>query len=198
MANLKLLLVGIGNPGQKYVHNRHNIGFVILDSLLDSSSVSYQTNSKYSLARTDEDGVTIFYLKPLEFMNLSGKSVAEIAKKNGISPENILIIHDEIDFEFGKLKLKGGGGHAGHNGLRNIVEKLGTNTFFRLRFGVGKPSITSEVPDYVLSNFLPNEKEKIPELVKVSLQKISDWIRERKTDFKNSPIINRKESFSLL
>lgn len=198
MANLKLLLVGIGNPGQKYIHNRHNIGFVILDSLLDSSSVSYQTNSKYSLARTDEDGVTIFYLKPLEFMNLSGKSVAEIAKKNGISPENILIIHDEIDFEFGKLKLKGGGGHAGHNGLRNIVEKLGTNTFFRLRFGVGKPSITSEVPDYVLSNFLPNEKEKIPELVKVSLQKISDWIRERKTDFKNSPIINRKESFSLL
>ncbi|KLO75881.1 Peptidyl-tRNA hydrolase [Leptospira interrogans serovar Muenchen] len=183
MANLKLLLVGIGNPGQKYVHNRHNIGFVILDSLLDSSSVSYQTNSKYSLARTDEDGVTIFYLKPLEFMNLSGKSVAEIAKKNGISPENILIIHDEIDFEFGKLKLKGGGGHAGHNGLRNIVEKLGTNTFFRLRFGVGKSSITSEVPDYVLSNFLPNEKEKIPELVKVSLQKISDWIRERKNGF---------------
>ncbi|EKO14942.1 MULTISPECIES: aminoacyl-tRNA hydrolase [Leptospira] len=183
MANLKLLLVGIGNPGQKYVHNRHNIGFVILDSLLDSSSGSYQTNSKYSLARTDEDGVTIFYLKPLEFMNLSGKAVAEIAKKNGILPENILVIHDEIDFEFGKLKLKGGGGHAGHNGLRNIVEKLGTNTFFRLRFGVGKPSITSEVPDYVLSNFLPNEKEKIPELVKTSLQKISDWIRERKNGF---------------
>lgn len=81
MANLKLLLVGIGNPGQKYAYNRHNIGFVILDSLLDSISGSYQTNSKYSLARNDEEGVTIYYLKPLEFMNLSGKAVAEIAKK---------------------------------------------------------------------------------------------------------------------
>ncbi|TGL93025.1 aminoacyl-tRNA hydrolase [Leptospira barantonii] len=184
MANLKLLLVGIGNPGQKYVHNRHNIGFVILDAFLDSSSGGiYQTNSKYSFARTDEDGITILYLKPLEFMNLSGKAVAEIAKKNGIPPENILVIHDEIDFEFGKLKLKGGGGHAGHNGLKNIVEKLGTNTFFRLRFGVGKPSTSSEVPDYVLSNFRPEEREKIPELVKSSLQKISDWIRERKNGF---------------
>ncbi|TGM96228.1 aminoacyl-tRNA hydrolase [Leptospira yasudae] len=184
MANLKLLLVGIGNPGQKYANHRHNIGFVILDSFLDSSSGGiYQTHSKYSLARTDEDGITLFYLKPLEFMNLSGKAVAEIAKKNGIPPENILVIHDEIDFEFGKLKLKGGGGHAGHNGLRDIVEKLGANTFFRLRFGVGKPANSSEVPDYVLSNFLPEEKEKIPELVKASLQKISDWIRERKNGF---------------
>ncbi|AOP34170.1 peptidyl-tRNA hydrolase [Leptospira tipperaryensis] len=183
MANLKLLLVGIGNPGQKYANHRHNIGFVILDSFLNSSSGSYQENSKYSLARTDEDGITLFYLKPLEFMNLSGKAVAEIAKKNGIPPENILVIHDEIDFEFGKLKLKGGGGHAGHNGLRDIVEKLGSNAFFRLRFGVGKPSESSEVPNYVLSNFKPEEREKIPELLKASLQKISDWIRERKNGF---------------
>ncbi|XDD48740.1 aminoacyl-tRNA hydrolase [Leptospira sp. WS92.C1] len=189
MANLKLLLVGIGNPGQKYANHRHNIGFVILDAFLDSSSGSgsYQENSKYSLARTDENGITLFYLKPLEFMNLSGKAVAEIARKNGIPAENILVIHDEIDFEFGKLKLKGGGGHAGHNGLRDIVEKLGSNAFYRLRFGVGKPVDSSEVPDHVLSNFKPEEKEKIPELVKASLQKISDWIRERKNGFqKNS------------
>ncbi|TGK35001.1 aminoacyl-tRNA hydrolase [Leptospira gomenensis] len=184
MANLKLLLVGVGNPGQKYAHNRHNIGFVILDSFLESHSGSYQTNSKYSLARTDEEGLTLFYLKPLEFMNLSGKAVAEIAKKNGIPTENVLVIHDEIDFEFGKLKLKGGGGHAGHNGLRDIVEKLGNNSFFRLRFGVGKPSDVAEVPHHVLSNFNPDEREKIPALVRACEQKISDWIRERKNEFR--------------
>ncbi|EQA37665.1 aminoacyl-tRNA hydrolase [Leptospira inadai serovar Lyme str. 10] len=184
MAQLKLLIVGLGNPGTKYERNRHNIGFLLIDDLAEEWGASFQKSNNEEKARIDRNGSSFFLLKPLEFMNLSGRAVADLARKNGIAAQNILIVHDEVDFPFSKIKFKQGGGHGGHNGLRDIIEKLGSSEFFRLRFGVGKPGDSSLTADHVLSNFNKEELEQLPNLFQQSKQKIADWIRERETLFR--------------
>ncbi|TGJ99078.1 aminoacyl-tRNA hydrolase [Leptospira semungkisensis] len=183
MANLKILLVGLGNPGPKYEKNRHNIGFLVLDDLAKDWGVSLSSSSKEEKGKIDKDGISFHLLKPLEFMNLSGRAIAELSRKNGIQPENILVIHDEVDFPFAKLKFKLNGGHGGHNGLRDIIEKLGSPNFHRLRFGVGKPGDSSLTSGHVLANFNKEEISQFPELFTQAKQKISDWVRERQILF---------------
>ncbi|TGK56669.1 aminoacyl-tRNA hydrolase [Leptospira wolffii] len=183
MAQLKLLLVGLGNPGRQYERNRHNVGFLLLDDLAKDWDVTYSSSAKESKGKIDRNGITFHFLKPLEYMNLSGRAVAELARKNGIPPENILVIHDEVDFPFSKLKFKQSGGHGGHNGLKDIIEKLGSPDFFRLRFGVGKPGDSALTSGHVLSNFRKEEMEQMPELFLAAKQKISDWVREREILF---------------
>ncbi|PJZ68541.1 aminoacyl-tRNA hydrolase [Leptospira perolatii] len=185
MAQLKLLIAGLGNPGKQYERNRHNAGFMILDLLAEEwgENLSHSPKDKEVRAKLERNGATIFLLKPLEYMNLSGRAVTEISKKNGISPSNILVAHDEIDFPFGKIKLKQGGGHGGNNGIRDILDKLGSPDFTRLRFGVGKPEDSDLVSGHVLSNFNKEEVEKLPELLEQAKQKILGWIREREALF---------------
>lgn len=183
MAQLKLLLVGLGNPGRQYEKNRHNIGFLLLDDLAKDWGVSYSSSSKEEKGKVDRNGTTFHFLKPLEFMNLSGKSVSDFARKNGIPPQNILVIHDEVDFPFAKLKFKQNGGHGGHNGLRDIIERLGSPDFFRLRFGVGKPGDSALTAGHVLANFRKEEMEQLPELFDQAKQKIAEWVREREILF---------------
>jgi peptidyl-tRNA hydrolase, PTH1 family len=177
LSALKKLIVGLGNPGKRYEQTRHNIGFMIVDELCRTLGGSFSADTKCALAKVQQEDKNLFFLKPLEFMNLSGNCVVSLSKKNGISPEHILVIHDEIDFPFGKVKLKVSGGHAGHNGLRDIIEKLGTNSFYRVRMGVGKPEDKSEVADYVLSRFSKDEAERFNEIYQLAESIIKSWLK---------------------
>jgi peptidyl-tRNA hydrolase, PTH1 family len=162
------LIVGLGNPGEKYQLTRHNVGFLLIDKLVDSQDFS--VNKKVnSLVFKDSE---IIYAKPLEFMNNSGESVRKLLQFYGVSPSEMLIIQDELDLDFGEVKISFGRGDAGHNGIKDIIEKIGTNEFYRLRFGIGKPK-NPEIPTerYVLNRFEEAELEEIRNF------KIQDFIK---------------------
>lgn len=146
------LFVGLGNPGPEYEATRHNAGFWWVDALARELKVSLSMDKGYHglVARTILNGQTVWLLEPQSFMNLSGKSVAALARFFKITPQEILVIHDELDLVPGEAKLKLGGSHAGHNGLRDIHAQLGTDDYWRLRLGVGHPGVKAEVVNWVL------------------------------------------------
>ena len=150
------LVVGLGNPGAKYEKNRHNIGFRVVDELARGASwKSGKLGGDAAPAMIA--GTKCVLLKPMEFMNLSGFAVQRTADFHGIEPAHILVVHDEIDLDFGIVRLKQGGGHGGHNGLRSIIEQLGTPDFARVRMGVGrdpnKPAGSKDAASWVLADF---------------------------------------------
>jgi len=146
------LFVGLGNPGPEYEATRHNAGFWWLDAVARELKVALVMEKNYHglVARTTVNGQAVWLLAPQTFMNESGKSVAALARFFKIQPDEILVAHDELDIEPGQAKLKFGGSHAGHNGLRDIHARLGTDDYWRLRLGVGHPGIKSEVINWVL------------------------------------------------
>ena len=146
------LFVGLGNPGPEYEATRHNAGFWWLDALSSELKAPLGLDKSYhgQVARTAVNGQNVWLLKPLTFMNLSGKSVAALARFFKISPAEILVAHDELDIPPGQTKLKFGGSHAGHNGLRDIHAQLGTGDYWRLRIGIGHPGVKAEVINWVL------------------------------------------------
>ncbi|MFT6589421.1 MAG: PTH1 family peptidyl-tRNA hydrolase [Rhodoferax sp.] len=146
------LFVGLGNPGPEYEQTRHNAGFWWLDAAAQALKTSFVMDKNYHgmVARTSVDGQSVWLLKPQTFMNLSGKSVSALARFFKIQPQEVLVVHDELDIIPGEAKLKLGGGHAGHNGLRDIHAQLGSSDYWRLRLGVGHPGIKSEVLNWVL------------------------------------------------
>jgi len=152
------LIVGLGNPGKEHSVNRHNIGFMILDNFVKEIG-SFESNPKFH-GEVFKKG-DIQFLKPQTYMNLSGKSVSEICSFYKIAPTEVIVIQDELDIEFGKVKLSIGSGDAGHNGIKDIISKLGTKDFTRLRFGIGRPEGHQSVEDYVLSDFSKAEIESI-------------------------------------
>jgi len=152
--NIKVI-IGLGNPGSKYHHNRHNIGFLVLDALADKYNASWQTKADKEVADAEINGHKVVLIKPQTFMNSSGKIIPSLAKQ-GIKAENILVVHDELEKPFGKVETRTGGSHRGHNGLRSIMEQCGAD-FHRLRFGIGRPENKEDVPHYVLSNFSKTE-----------------------------------------
>ncbi len=148
------LLVGLGNPGPEYQFTRHNAGFWWIDAAAIALRTQLASDRAYfgqvaRVNRLDDDG-PLWLLKPQTYMNLSGKSVAALARFFKIEPAQILVIHDELDLPPGQMKLKLGGSHAGHNGLRDIHAQLGTADYWRLRLGIGHPGVKAEVVDYVL------------------------------------------------
>ncbi len=157
-----ILFVGLGNPGSQYENTRHNIGFKVIDKLVDDlgardiSKTSFQ-GKLYRFANT-------FFLKPTTFMNLSGKSLQAVKQFFKIELEDIIVIHDDIDLPFGAVRFKKGGGHGGHNGLRSIDSHL-TKEYIRVRVGVGKPEHKSQVADYVLHNFNEEEEKVLQKLI---------------------------------
>lgn len=162
------LIVGLGNPGKKYERTRHNIGFVVLDALREAWGLPAWSDKFSGLfTRGSAQGEPVLLLKPQTFMNVSGDSVQPAAAFAKVPVENILVVHDEIDMPFETLKLKSSGGHAGHNGLRSMVERLGSPAFQRLRFGVGRPGpdFKGDVADFVLGPFPATEAAKLPELL---------------------------------
>ena len=159
------LLVGLGNPGTKYQGTRHNAGFMVLDSLsrLTGIPVTKKTFSGLYGEGTWQ-GERLLLLKPQTFMNLSGRAAAEALRFHKLSLREMIVIHDDLDLPFGQLKLKEGGGHAGHNGLRSLIQELSGNDFLRIRVGIGRP-VRGECADYVLSPFTREETALLPRLM---------------------------------
>ncbi len=172
------LFVGLGNPGTEYEHTRHNAGFWWVDALARQLKVSLQAERSYQgwMARSQSGGQTIWLLEPQTFMNASGTSVAALARFYKIEPTQILVVHDELDVVPGEAKLKLGGSHAGHNGLRDIQAKLGTADFWRLRLGIGHPGVKSEVIHWVLKKPSPDQRELIDACITRSLQATDDLL----------------------
>jgi peptidyl-tRNA hydrolase, PTH1 family len=155
------LIVGLGNPGRQYEKTRHNAGFLFLDSLADDLGCGWVNESKFqgAVSQGKVASSPVILLKPDTFMNRSGQSVGKLARYYKLQPEEILVVHDELDFNPGIVKLKKDGGHAGHNGLRDIIAHLNSNQFYRLRIGIGRPAVGKVVADFVLSNPSKNEFE---------------------------------------
>ena len=168
------LFVGLGNPGTEYEATRHNAGFWWIDALARELKVSLAPDRSYHglVARTTVQGQTLWLLEPQTFMNVSGKSVAALARFFKIQPEEILVVHDELDFTPGIVKLKKGGSHAGHNGLRDIHAQLGTGDYWRLRLGIGHPGVKAEVINWVLKKPAPEQRTAIEDCVQRTLKAV--------------------------
>ena len=158
-SSLDLLVVGLGNPGREYAANRHNVGWMVVDELARRHGASFRSKFSGQLAETRVDDARIALLKPETYMNESGRSVGAATRFFKVEPEALLVVHDEGDFDLGRLQARRGGGLAGHNGLRSIARQLGTQEFLRLRIGVGRPERGDPRPlaDYVLSDFEPHD-----------------------------------------
>jgi peptidyl-tRNA hydrolase, PTH1 family len=157
--SLDLLVVGLGNPGREYARNRHNVGWRVVDELARRHDGSWRSKFNGQLAEIRIDAHKVALLKPETYMNDSGRAVQAAARFFKVDPHSILVVHDEGDFDLGRLQARRGGGLAGHNGLRSIANQLGTPDFLRLRVGVGRPERGDPRPlaDYVLSDFEPHD-----------------------------------------
>jgi peptidyl-tRNA hydrolase, PTH1 family len=158
-STLDLLVAGLGNPGRRYERTRHNVGWLVLDELARRHGGSWRSKFSGSLAEIRVGERRIALLKPETYMNESGRSVAGAARFFKVPVESLLVVHDDVDLEPGRLQARRGGGLAGHNGLRSLAQLLGTQDFLRLRLGVGRPSRGDPrtVSDWVLSPFAPEE-----------------------------------------
>jgi len=171
MSELKLI-VGLGNPGKEYEATRHNAGFWWVDELARLHNANFKADSKFHglIAKANLHGHEVHLLKPQTFMNVSGRAVGAVAQFYKIEPAQILVVHDELDLPPGSAKLKLGGGHGGHNGLKDIIAHLGAKEFWRLRVGIGHPSERAEVVNYVLN--APRKEEQV--LIDEALQRAQD------------------------
>jgi len=167
----KFLIVGLGNIGEKYTNTRHNIGFKILDEVAEEYKVTFETEKLGDVASFRFKGRIFVLLKPSTFMNLSGKAIKYWMQKEKIAVENLLIVTDDLNIDFGIIRLKGKGSDGGHNGLKDIQEKLGTNKYPRFRFGVGNNYSKGRQVDYVLGEWTQKEEslliERLPKTAKV-------------------------------
>jgi PTH1 family peptidyl-tRNA hydrolase len=157
-STLDLLVAGLGNPGPEYADTRHNVGFMVADELARRHGGSWRAKFSGDLAEMRLDGLRLALLKPQTYMNESGRSVGSAVRFFKVEPETLLVVHDEVDLEPGRLQARLGGGLAGHNGLRSVAQQLGTGDFARLRIGVGRPERGDPRPvaDFVLSPFAPD------------------------------------------
>ena len=165
------LLVGLGNPGPEYEATRHNAGFWFVDEVARTLKTSLVPERGYfgNVARVNRPDGPIWLLEPMTYMNLSGKSVAALARFFKIAPQEILVAHDELDLQPGQVKIKLGGSHAGHNGLKDIHAQLGTADYWRLRLGIGHPGVKAEVINYVLRKPSAEHREEIDKAIDLSL-----------------------------
>ncbi len=167
------LIAGLGNPGNEYEKTRHNAGFWFIDQLVSQYNLTLKNESKFlgEVAKFNSPSGNIWLLKPTTFMNRSGQSIARLAQFYKIQPEQILIVHDDLDLPPGSVKLKQGGGHGGHNGLRDSIAQLGKN-FYRLRLGIGHPGNKEQVVGFVLGKTPQSEKKLIESAVDKSIDSI--------------------------
>lgn len=168
MDNAQWLVVGLGNPGPDYASNRHNVGQMVLAELADRASASFKsqkTNAMVAEGRTGLEGPRLVLAKPNSFMNLSGGPVASLLRFYKLEPSQLIVVHDELDIPFDRIKLKFGGGHGGHNGLRDIISATGTGDFTRVRVGIGRPPGRQPAADFVLRDFASPERAALPNLL---------------------------------
>lgn len=193
------LIVALGNPGKEYEETRHNLGWMALDEFIaDLSRAGVQVSEikgpKAALAlwRAKINGADWLMCKPLTYMNKSGEAVGALLRFYRIELENMLVLHDEVDLPLGRIKLKKGGGTAGHNGLKSLAQHLGSQEFARLRLGVGKP-VRGEMANHVLARFRSDEAEVLEEVVKFAAAQVYEYTRE---DF--DKVVARVNSFNLV
>lgn len=168
------LVVGLGNPGPRYAGNRHNVGAMVVAEMAAAAGVKLSA-AKQARAVSAEarlgvrpgglPGPRVVLAVPLDFMNVSGGPVSGLAKYHGIDPEHVVVLHDELDIDFGAVRLKKGGGEGGHNGLRSITQSLGTKDYHRIRLGIGRPPGRMDVADFVLRDFSSTERPELPFLL---------------------------------
>ena len=178
------LVVGLGNPGKKYAGNRHNVGFMAVERLRDERGLpAWKEKFSGVFSRADE----LMLLEPMTFMNLSGDSVQPAAAFVKVDPAHVIVLHDELDLPFGDVRLKVGGGHAGHNGLRSIIQRLGPD-FVRVRIGVGRPppGFRAEVADYVLSDFDASERAELPDVLARAIAAVTAVLEKGLTAAQNA------------
>ncbi len=170
------LIVGLGNPGRKYARNRHNVGFMIIDRLAQQHNLNFaRQKGKAKIAQGNIGGRRVTLAKPLTYMNLSGESVSKLARFFKIPPERLLVIRDDLDLPLAHLRLRPGGGSGGHKGMKSIIEQLGTQSFPRLRIGIGRP-LHGDPVDFVLQDFSAEEWIDIDRSIDRAVEAIEHWL----------------------
>ncbi|MBN2141490.1 MAG: aminoacyl-tRNA hydrolase [Desulfovibrionaceae bacterium] len=192
----KGLVVGLGNPGPEYARNRHNFGFLVAEHLLAWAEARKSPRCERlpdvceaQIWRLNLAGQGLVLAKPQTFMNLSGRAVACLARRHGLEPGQVLVMHDELDLALGRIKLKLGGGNNGHHGLESVEERLGSGDFFRLRLGIGRPPEDVSVTDWVLTDFEPGQWEQVPDILAAARKGLDLFFRrgqEEATRFLNA------------
>ncbi|MDE5573616.1 MAG: aminoacyl-tRNA hydrolase [Muribaculaceae bacterium] len=186
---MKYLIVGLGNIGDEYRDTRHNIGFKVLDAFAEASNTSFSTERYGDIARMRLKNKQLILLKPSTFMNLSGNAVRYWVEKESIDIDNILVIVDDLALPFGAIRIKPKGSDAGHNGLKNIAQMLGTDEYPRLRFGIGNDFPRGRQIEYVLGSFSLDERQKLPIRIDVAIDAIKTFclagIQTAMCDFNN-------------
>ncbi len=172
----KFLIVGLGNIGEKYDNTRHNIGFKIVDAFVKEHEGSFETEKLGDIAKLKIKGKTVIVLKPNTYMNLSGKAVKYWMQKENIQVENLLIITDDLNIDFGKIRIKGKGSSGGHNGLKDIQDKFNTGAYPRFRFGVGAEYSKGRQVDYVLGEWNADEESAMIERIPFSVKAVTSFI----------------------
>jgi peptidyl-tRNA hydrolase, PTH1 family len=174
------LIVGLGNPGPQYTWTRHNLGFLVLEALCARQKIAWRSSASNHgmLSKVVLEDIECSLLMPMTFMNNSGLSVKKLVDRKGITPEDILIVCDDLSLPFGKLRLRHSGSAGGHNGLKSIIKDLGSNQFSRLRMGIDEPQNAADTVDYVLSNFTPGEKKALPDFINHALDCVTCWVTE--------------------
>lgn len=187
----RCLIVGLGNPGPAYATTRHNIGFMALDRLIRKYGLTAcRSRINAEIAQGDIAGVRVLAAKPMAYMNRSGDPVSSIVKTHGIQCEDMVVIHDDIDLAYERLKIKEKGGDGGHNGLRSLIDALGTDEFVRVRMGVGRPDGDIGVVDYVLDEFDANQRTMLEPFLSHAIEAATAVLCEGAKDAMNR--FNRK------
>ena len=191
------LIVGLGNPGLQYAKNRHNIGFMVLDELAKRLSATFLTRGNAHLAEARISSGKLFLLKPQTFMNLSGHAIVPLMRFHKLEPDQVLIIHDDLDLPFGRIRVRTGGSSGGQNGVKHLTEQLGTDGFVRLKMGISRPPKDWSVPNWVLSNFTPEELPMLEQIIKISLDATTiitkDGAVEAQNKFNNTDLRPKEE-----
>lgn len=173
---MKYLIVGLGNPGEKYANTRHNIGFRVIEAFAEENGAVFSTDKQADVARIKYKGRMLVLIKPNTYMNLSGKAVNYWMQSEKIPLDNLLVITDDIALPFGKLRMKGKGSDGGHNGLKDIQATLNSQDYARLRFGVGSDFHPGQQADYVLSEWNAEEREGLGERIAVAKEFIKSFV----------------------
>ncbi|WP_243358975.1 aminoacyl-tRNA hydrolase [Fundidesulfovibrio terrae] len=175
------LIAGLGNPGPKYERTRHNFGFMAVDALLESGTARQLSMGKdgelHALRLTGIEG-EILVLKPMTFMNLSGRAVAHVLRYYKLTMDDLVVVHDELDLPLGRMRMKKGGGLAGHNGLKSIASETGSQDFVRLRLGIGRPEGKMDVSNWVLADFRPDERQTVEKVLPAAAAALRLYLKE--------------------
>lgn len=171
------LIVGLGNPGGQYSETRHNVGFLLLDRLANDLNLDFRAKFQGLFTEVQRPGEKIYLLKPQTFMNLSGRSVREMAQFYKVSPADIIVVHDDMDLPLGRLRLRNSGSAGGHNGIKSIISELGTEGFWRLKIGVGRPPAGWDSARYVLAPFAQEELALLEETLDRGVQAVALWTK---------------------